>query len=113
MNRLFLVLQRVLTARPSPLSVMAAAIVRIYQLVFSPLKQILFGTTCGCRFQPTCSCYTRDALLRHGFFQGCWLGLRRIVRCHPWHPGGYDPVPDLKSVYPQDMPSSFKNHIDG
>lgn len=104
---------RFLTGRPSLLSRLAAALVGAYQLLASPLKQILFGTSCGCRFQPTCSCYTRDALLRHGFFYGSWLGLRRILRCHPWHPGGFDPVPSLKSKPSHDISPPFKNHIDG
>ena len=106
-------IQRIMTTRPSVLSRFAALLVRVYQWVLSPLKQILFGTSCGCRFQPTCSCYTRDALLSHGFFYGTWLGLRRILRCHPWHPGGYDPVPDLKNESKHDISTPFNTHLDG
>jgi hypothetical protein len=47
-----------------------------------------------CRFYPTCSQYALDALERHGAWRGTWLAVRRLARCHPWHPGGVDPVPD-------------------
>lgn len=63
-------------------------IIRVYQWTLSPL----IGRSC--RFHPTCSCYTAEAVDRFGALHGSWLGLRRIARCHPWNAGGYDPVPD-------------------
>lgn len=47
----------------------------------------------SCRFYPTCTNYMQEALIKHGVTKGLWLGVRRILRCHPWHQGGYDPVP--------------------
>ncbi len=91
----------------------AALGLRLYQLTLSPALHALFGASCGCRFSPTCSCYGREALLKHGFFIGCGLALRRILRCHPWNSGGYDPVPDLKSEHRQDIDRPFKTHLDG
>ena len=63
------------------------ALVRTYQYAISPL------TGRRCRFFPTCSEYTIDALRQYGAGKGGWLGVKRIFRCHPWHPGGYDPLP--------------------
>ena len=50
----------------------------------------------NCRFTPTCSVYTIEAIERHGALKGLWLGMRRLGRCHPWCPGGFDPVPDAE-----------------
>lgn len=61
-------------------------LIRLYQFVLSPLK----GPTC--RFHPTCSEYTRRAVILYGSRKGLWMGLKRVCRCHPFHPGGYDPV---------------------
>lgn len=61
--------------------------VRFYQRHISPL------TPPSCRYQPTCSQYTLEAIQKYGFFKGSWMGTRRIARCHPFHPGGHDPVP--------------------
>lgn len=64
--------------------------IKIYQYSLSPLigKQ--------CRFYPTCSVYTKTAIEKNGIMRGLSLSLRRIFRCNPWHPGGYDPVPPSK-----------------
>lgn len=62
-------------------------LIRGYQLFISPL----LGPRC--RFYPSCSHYAQEALQTHGLRRGGWLALRRIGRCHPWHPGGVDPVP--------------------
>lgn len=66
---------------------LALLIIRFYQNTISRV------TPPSCRFTPSCSHYTYEAIDKHGFAKGGWLGLKRISRCHPWHPGGYDPVP--------------------
>ncbi|MDG1242385.1 MAG: membrane protein insertion efficiency factor YidD [Opitutae bacterium] len=103
-----------LTGRaPSLPAQLAALLVRIYQLILSPMKQILFGSNCCCRFQPTCSCYARSALLQYGFWRGWWYAFRRILRCHPWHPGGYDPLPSLNKQKKVDNSAHPKSILDG
>lgn len=62
-------------------------LIRLYQWTLSPL----LGS--NCRFQPTCSHYAVEAVQTHGVVRGLWLALRRVGCCHPWHEGGYDPVP--------------------
>lgn len=71
----------------NPLAVAAIGLIRVYQRVISPFLPP------SCRFTPTCSAYAVTALERYGLLHGGWLALRRVGRCHPWNPGGYDPVP--------------------
>ena len=65
--------------------------VRFYQVAISPY------TPASCRYSPSCSHYTVEALKKHGIFYGGWLSIKRIFSCHPWSKGGYDPVPEKKS----------------
>lgn len=90
--------------RPSPSSFWQAlelaprrtviGLIRAYQLLLSPL----LGPVC--RFAPSCSSYGVEAVRIHGVIRGGWLTVRRVSRCHPWNPGGWDPVPPLHSVPP-------------
>lgn len=63
------------------------ALVNFYRKRISPARQVC------CRFSPTCSAYALEALEKYGALKGSWLALRRILKCHPFHKGGYDPVP--------------------
>ncbi|MFW5451492.1 MAG: membrane protein insertion efficiency factor YidD [Methylophagaceae bacterium] len=67
------------------------SLVRAYRLLFSPWVGM------HCRFQPTCSEYMIESIERFGAIHGTWLGLCRLSHCHPWHEGGLDPVPELKT----------------
>jgi len=62
-------------------------LIKIYQLLISPLYPS------SCRYTPTCSHYTLEALKKYGLLKGSWLGIKRISRCHPWGGSGYDPIP--------------------
>ncbi len=74
----------------------ALLLIRFYQKYLSfdtGLAKLLFLTDKACRFQPTCSEYSYQAIEKYGILLGGWLGLKRVVRCHPWSKGGKDPVP--------------------
>ncbi len=92
MNRLSTLLRRT-----------AVAPVRFYQLFISPVLPP------SCRFHPTCSAYAVEAVLTHGVLQGCLLTLRRLARCHPWSPGGFDPVPPAR---PSNLQFRIQEHPD-
>lgn len=69
------------------MSAVLRLLVRAYRLLLSPLLPP------SCRFHPSCSAYADEAIARHGAWRGGWLAARRLCRCGPWHPGGFDPVP--------------------
>jgi putative membrane protein insertion efficiency factor len=68
-------------------------LIGLYQRFLSPALPALFGSTCGCRFAPTCSHYAAEAIRTHGAIAGTLLAAIRLVKCTPLHPGGFDPVP--------------------
>ena len=76
------------TLKDKPVRRFAAFLITLYQRLLSPLFPP------SCRFVPTCSQYAKEAILRHGIARGSYLAARRILRCHPFNPGGYDPVPE-------------------
>ena len=77
----------------NPAQYLAIKAIQCYKVCVSPL----LGK--HCRFEPTCSAYTQEAIQKHGIIKGCWLGGRRILRCHPWGGCGYEPVPEKREVY--------------
>jgi putative membrane protein insertion efficiency factor len=82
----------------NPVGLALRGVIRAYQLLVSPILPS------ACRFMPSCSAYAMEAVTRHGPLGGSWLAAKRVCRCHPWHEGGYDPVPEPRSSSPS--PSS-------
>jgi len=74
----------------NPIRLLLIGFLRLYRLLISPL----YGQVC--RFHPTCSAYALGAVERHGALPGSYLAARRLIRCHPWNAGGYDPVPERR-----------------
>lgn len=87
-------LRRPLSYVPGMVARLLMALIRLYQRFISPL----FGPVC--RFQPTCSHYGYECLRLHGAARGSYLTLRRVIRCHPFNPGGFDPVPGSSAPAP-------------
>lgn len=80
------------------------ALIRGYQILISPLLPAT------CRYTPTCSSYALAAIERFGPVRGSWMATKRIVRCNPWHEGGYDPVPEIPMVGQTDLSSLIKSN---
>lgn len=76
------------------MKILLIGLLKAYRVLISPL----YGQVC--RYHPTCSAYALDAVRAYGSVRGSWLAARRIVRCHPWAAGGYDPVPPRRSAGP-------------
>lgn len=92
------------TRRLSPLGAVLLMLVRVYQLVISPM----LGPRC--RYQPTCSSYAIEAVRLHGGVRGGWLAAKRIAKCHPWGGFGYDPVPKGSNTVAGPNGDKAQNH---
>jgi len=78
-------------------------LIRLYQLTLSKLIVAVFGPVC--RFTPSCSAYAYECLRLHGVLRGSLLSVKRLSKCHPFHPGGYDPPPPAP-IQPREQPST-------
>ncbi|GAB5560175.1 MAG: membrane protein insertion efficiency factor YidD [Synoicihabitans sp.] len=92
--------RQILSALASLPAKVLLGLIRIYQVTLSPALPVIFGPNCGCRFHPTCSRYTAEAVRTHGALKGAALGVWRILKCNPLHDGGFDPVPPKRASRP-------------
>jgi len=83
-----------------PAKVLVASIL-VYRRTLSPLLPAFLGPGCGCRFHPTCACYAMEAIQVHGAIYGMGLSAKRLLKCAPYHPGGFDPVPAPRKRTPR------------
>jgi putative membrane protein insertion efficiency factor len=78
-------------------AIVLVALISVYRRTLSPLLPAFLGPGCGCRFHPTCACYAMEAIQVHGAIYGTGLSAKRLLKCAPYHPGGFDPVPPRRS----------------
>ncbi|HUY81713.1 MAG TPA: membrane protein insertion efficiency factor YidD [Acidobacteriaceae bacterium] len=84
---------------------------RGYKYVVSPALHTIAGTTGACRFQPTCSEYAAIAVSEYGVVRGSWMALRRLLRCHPFRKGGFDPVQPNPQKHHEDLPALHRRPL--
>jgi putative membrane protein insertion efficiency factor len=96
---------RVADRRPGPVARALLALLTVYRRWISPLLPP------SCRFTPSCSAYAVEAVTVHGALRGTWLAARRLLKCGPWHPGGWDPVPPARVDVPHPVhPTARPDH---
>ena len=96
--------QAAATRKAGPVARVLLVPIRIYRKFISP------ALPPTCRFEPSCSAYAVEALTTHGALRGSWLTVRRLLRCGPWHPGGYDPVPPRHTDLDEPAPAGPDHH---
>lgn len=96
--------QAVRTRKAGPVARVLLVPVNFYRRWISPVLPP------SCRFEPSCSAYAVEALTTHGALRGSWLTVRRLLRCGPWHPGGYDPVPPRNTDLDEPAPAGTDRH---